>query len=304
MKDTMQNNEKKYSRKKYIIPVVILLCILAGYIYMVVTCSPMDSESAKASEAVILKAAALRLDKDPNNLTNEDFMKVTQLAIPQQLLFGNALFRPLVLKDLEISDIKILEKFTSLQSFFLRNIKYPKTAVPKWMTLLAKVGIVNINERFTIDLSPLKKLSHLEYLDFSHSPIKHIEPLGHLKKLRNLDLSYTYVSNLEPIKNRINLEELNVGDTKVCDLEPLRNLKNLEMLDLSNTKVRNIEHIKNLTNLQLLVLMNTDVSDIEPIKSLEKLRHLFISRCDNISDEQVRDLQKAQGINFGSESSF
>ena len=62
MKDTIEkasNTKKKPSRRKYIIAVGIILCILAGYIYLVVTWTPVDSESQKASDTKVSTAPLL-----------------------------------------------------------------------------------------------------------------------------------------------------------------------------------------------------------------------------------------------------
>ena len=49
--ETMQN--QKSFKRKYILAAVIALFVLAGYFYKVVTWSPVNSESKKASEAII-----------------------------------------------------------------------------------------------------------------------------------------------------------------------------------------------------------------------------------------------------------
>ena len=45
--------------------------------------------------------------KDPNELTDEDFAKITKF----------------LLKEKELSDIKLLDKFTNVQKLYLINIK-------------------------------------------------------------------------------------------------------------------------------------------------------------------------------------
>ena len=73
-----RNSQKKTSRKKCIIAAVsiILLCVIAGLTYRASTWTRVDSESKKASEAIIRQAAAKQISKDPNNLTDEDFAKI------------------------------------------------------------------------------------------------------------------------------------------------------------------------------------------------------------------------------------
>ncbi len=205
--ETQQNmKENKPSKQKYIIPAVIILCILAGLIYRAITWTPVDSESKKASEAIIRQAAAALLTTDPNNpinpntLTDADFAKITELEISG------------ILTKTELSDIKLLEKFINLQELTLFDIKFSEKDIPSWMKMLSKLGIFNLSERFNIDLSPLKNLSNLQ----------------------NLSLGYTQVSNLEPLRSLTNLQELNLYITQVSNLETIKGLKNLTYIGIDN----------------------------------------------------------------------
>jgi len=244
---------KKSYRKKYVIPVVIILCILAGYIYKVITWTPIDSESKKASEAIIRQAVTEQLNKDPNDqidpnsLTDVDFAQIKSIIIHNQAL----------------SDITLLEKCTNLEALTLNLIQYPENNIPVWMKILDKLNIMHPHERLFIDLKPIRKLKKLRKINLSNSSI-----YGH---------NLTPRGSVSPFKN----------------IEPLSSLMNLTDLDLSGTYVLSIEPIKNFRNLQELDISYTDIFDFEPLKELKNLQRLIITNCPDITDQQVEDLQKA-----------
>lgn len=302
------NIQKKPSQKRYIIAAgIILVCIIAGLAFRVATWSPETSESRKASENII-RRAAFRLPENVSKNPDDEFANVTSLILGESPYASG----PMVL---ELADIKLLEKFTNLKTLYIRHIIYPKKFIPKWMTSLAKLGIFNIEKHFALDLSPLEKLKNLQSLTINYTVFKNIETLAGLVNLKHLDLDGTAVSNLRTIRNLKNLEYLNISQTQVAnlepirelvnlqtlyaygtgisDLEPLKELKNLKSLYLGVPAIANLEPLRNLTQLENLDISNSLVSDLEPIKRLTKLRLLYLQKCKNITNEQVEDLKKA-----------
>ncbi len=276
MKNETEHNitDKKSSWRKYTVATVAsLLLILAALVFILLT---QQQKPDSASEAVIRAEVAAQLSKDPNELTDEDFTKFTEFKFDlfrppgrlTRIVTINGKRRSVIM---ELSDIKIFEKFTNLQSLHLNNIAYPDKNIPKWMKFAARFGLIDLADRFSIDLSPLKKLPSLHTLTFSQVPVKNIKPLSSLT----------------------NIEKLYLDSTDVCDLEPIKDLTKLQFLHIGHTEIADIEAIKGLTNLKILVITRTKISDLEPVKSLPNLQKLWLELCDNITDEQVEDLQKA-----------
>lgn len=289
--------QKKPSWLKYIIAAVILaLFITAALVFILFT---QEQSSDPASEKIIREIAAKQLNKEPNDLTDNDFAKITKFAIRSQ----------------ELTDIKLLEKFINLQNLTLNNIKFPSRQIPIWMNILVKIGIYDLNEKFLLDLRPLKNLSSLQELSISGSKVSNLEPIkgclnlqilyidrtlicdlkpiSEMTRLKELYLNETKVSNLELIKKLTNMEMLNIRLTQVSDLEPIKGLTKLNFLDLSETQVSDLEPINGLTKLSKLFLRKTQVSDLKPLRGLTNLSLLDLRNCNNIKDEQVEDLQKA-----------
>jgi internalin A len=298
------DSQKKPSRRKYIITTVVVLCILAGYIYKVVTWTPIDSEFKKQSEAIIRQAVAKQLTTDPNNpidpneLTDEDFASIRSFELDKK----------------KLSEITLLEKCTNLETLTLKSVEYPENYIPAWMEILLKLNIINSYESLCIDLKPIRKLNKLQYIDLCNlsyydvpprgvtqrggvSPFKNIEPLSSLTNLTYLDLSGSYVSNIEPIKNLRNLQHLDISyDTNVTDFEPLKGLINLATLDVSETLISNIEPLKGLNNLESLSLHNNQVSDLKPLKGLTNLLRLYLSTTQVSDLEPIRGLTRLQTL--------
>ncbi len=211
-------------QKKYrFATIILLLIILAGYIYAVFT---WESKSDPASERVIREAVAKTLNKDPNKLSIHDFSKITTFGLSEK----------------KLSDIELIKKFTNLEIFSLSAISLPQSDsprriknIPKWNKFLEKMGIIKAPERKYLDLSPLAKLSKLQEIRLFIVPANDITPLAKLSKLRVLILNATNISDIEPLRNLTNLQELSLYVDDKTDFELLKYLKNLRKLTLSGT---------------------------------------------------------------------
>ena len=223
-KDTEKLNDfqKKLTWRKYTLAAaIILLLITAALVFIWLT---QEQGLDQHGEMVIRRAAAEQLkfqehlDTEPNKLTDEDFAKIIELH----------------LLNIELTDLKLLEKFTNLKQLYLNNLRYPKNTIPKWMKILAKFGFIDLNKRFALDLSPLEKLNNLQSLTIISSPANNFKFLSSHKNLHSLNISRGTISNMEPIKNLSNLRELILSGSLVSDLEPLKGLINLQWVDLRN----------------------------------------------------------------------
>jgi Leucine-rich repeat (LRR) protein len=314
--EIVKESKKKPVQRKYIIIAGLFLLALITSLDFIYITQP-DPQLNYASEKVIRQIVASQLEKEPDDLTDEDFANITELRTliwPKAELKG-AGQAPIPVLDLELPNIKMLEKFTNLQKLSLSFIHYPESAIPKWIKIFAKYGIRDIKKRYALDLSPIEQLSNLQTLSIQSTTIKNIKPLSKLTNLKQLSFLQIEISNLEPIKNLTNLQELSIGlvpvsdlepikrlinlqtlqigSTQVSDLEPIKGLTRLQQLNINYTQVSNLEPIKGLINLERLQIADTPINNLEPLKSLKKLKSLYLPDCNNITDEQIEDLQKA-----------
>ena len=205
-----------------------MLLVAAALFYVSLTQEP---KTDVASEKLICEAAAKRLSKDPNDMTDEDYakIKILHFAEIKHDNIGNSSMIVRMQKD--IADISLLKKFTNLEKLNFSNIRR-RYNVPSYMKILAGFGIVNLENRYAIDLSPLSSLKSLQTIDLNGCPIKNLDPLSKLTNLKMLDISDTLISDMEPLKKLTNLEQLlmmgckNITDKQVEDLQKaLPNLK-------------------------------------------------------------------------------
>lgn len=133
------------------------------------------------------------------------------------------------------------------------------------------------------DISFLRNLTKLTYLDLNSNSIKEISVLSKLTKLEylNLDSAFAHyynaaaarkdftrgvtverenfthrIKDISPLRNLVNLQELHLYGNQVIDISPLKGLINLEVLDLGNNNVKDISALNGLTQLTSLNLSN------------------------------------------------
>jgi Leucine-rich repeat (LRR) protein len=230
---------KKYSHRKYIIAAaVILLFITSALVLFVFT---QTRKPDPVSEKIIREATAAQIGKDPNSLTDEDFAKITELSIGDRSQTIVAMYDEgdsFKYAYNKLVDIRLLNKFTNLQTLYLGSIDVPTDEIPKWIHLFSKLGIFDLEKRFSFDLSPLEKLSHLEKLQVGGNVVIDIQPLAKLGNLKNLQLINAAVSDITPLKSLTQLEKIYIifcPKLKYEDLEDLgKAIPNLEITSTIN----------------------------------------------------------------------
>lgn len=273
-KDTRKKSSGNlYLKSRYIITAIVVLFFAITALFF--SWFNQKPESDPVSEWILRQEVALQLNKNPEELTDEDYAKITEFE----------------LRGKGLCDIKLLSKLTNLQELSL-TIYYRESAIPKWMKVLSKLGIYDLKDKFYIDLSPVERLTDLKKLNLYASSVKNIQPLSGLKNLEELILDSTLVADIKPIKELKKLKVLNLCATKVTNIESIKGLVNMKELHLYDTKISDIEPIKDMTNLYILSLRKTPVSNLEPIKGLTNLQFLLIKECNNITKEQIEDVQK------------
>ncbi|MBN1972372.1 MAG: leucine-rich repeat domain-containing protein [Sedimentisphaerales bacterium] len=260
----MNYTQIKTSRSKCIIAAVIFLCVvIAVFIYRFLTWGSnvhLD-EPIPGEEVFIRQAVAKTLNKDWLELTEDDFVKITELEISNKTL----------------SHIKYIMKFPNLQKLYLENIKVPQPDLPTGKAFLVSCRIIKQPDWGVLDLSPLTNLQKLQILKIHNTDIESLKPLLSFKNLKEFSLGSEQLTRQIQIPN----------------LKYIKKLNKLEILRINNIKSFEIKLVKNLKNLQSLYVSYTKISNLDPIKGLTNLREFYIRDCNNISDQQVDELQKA-----------
>ena len=219
----------------------ILVAGIVGLLFITVLVFSLfeKPESDPASEVVIRREAAKLFNRDHGDMTQEDFAQIHSITLGEGLYASAA-------NQIELCDIKFLENFTGLEWLCLGKISYPVNKIPKSMILLDKIGIIDIREKYILDLSPLGNLNKLRTLNIVNMSVKNIEPLSSLTNLENLFIVNTNIRSIEPLRNSVNLQELIINGSDISDLRPLMGLKKLKILNIKSCKNINNEQVEDL----------------------------------------------------------
>lgn len=127
----------------------------------------------------------------------------------------------------------------------------------------------NKNNPYLIsDLSPLRTLSSLRWLELSYNSITDISILNNLTNLIGLGLDHNLIHDISSLKNLKSLKSLHLFNNKIKYLDPLKDLKELMWLGLSNNQIDEVSSLNNLTKLIGLYLGHNKIIDISPLNKI------------------------------------
>ena len=147
-----------------------------------------------------------------------------------------------------------------------------------------RIHKLSLSEFQVSDLSPISRLTSLQYLSLDGTQVSDLTPLADLASLQHLSLDGTQVPDLTPLADLTSLRFLWLDGTQVSDLTPLEHLTSLRFLWLDGTQVSDLAPLADLASLRLLWLDGTQVSDLTPLEHLTSLLDLSLNRT------QVSDL--------------
>ena len=147
-----------------------------------------------------------------------------------------------------------------------------------WLDLGSEsiAGQGRVNRNTVSDVTPLARLTELEWLILIDTAVADVSPLTTLTRLRELSLAGTAISDVTPLARLTELEWLSLTDTAVADVSPLTTLTRLEELWLTNTAVADMSPLTTLTRLRGLSLEGTAISDVTPLARLTELEWLSL----------------------------
>lgn len=172
-----------------------------------------------------------------------------------------------------------------------KPVTIDQDAYYKGLTQIMGLKKLDLSGDVTIsDLSPISKLSALQEVNLSGTPVSDLMPLRNLNNLQTLNISNTNVASLEPLHYCTHIRQLVLKGSNVADLSLLVNFPELEDLDISNTKVKSLDPVKDLVMIDDLRLANTMVADLAPVAALVRMEIL------NISSTPVKSLEPLKGM--------
>ena len=139
-----------------------------------------------------------------------------------------------------------------------------------------RVHKLNLSMLQVSDVSPISRLTSLQYLSLNGTQISDLAPLARLTSLQHLSFDITQISDLTPLARLTSLQHLSLDGTPVTDVTPLAGLTSLQHLSLNWTQISDLTPLAHLTSLEHLSLGGTHISDLTPLAHLTSLEHLSL----------------------------
>lgn len=255
-----------------ILTTVLILCLSIGNATAATT-KPNKSKpiSITFKDKNLEKAVRQKIKKPKGNIYTTDVIKIKELD----------------LINIGIKDITPLKCFTNLSKLELQNIEAPNPNDIKDISslkYLKKLTYLDLTCNDILSTSPLNGLTDLTnlYLGYTDT-VKNISFIKSMKKLKSLYLTGMDLTDISALKSCNNLEDLNLWSNNISDLTPLKGLTKLKKLELSNNEINNLSPLKDLKSLKYLGLMHNNIENILHLRNLNRLEHLYL-RGNKISD--------------------
>lgn len=152
-----------------------------------------------------------------------------------------------------------------------RNVDEVLCSVPNLRTL-------RISNCELTDLSFLKNVQKLTFLDAGRNFISDISYLKYVKHLQYCNLSYNNIRDISSIQFTPLLRYIKFSNNCISDISAVKYLPCLLNCNLEHNIVSSIENLKFCKNITNLDLDDNVIEDISSIKELEKLKILSIRK--------------------------
>lgn len=191
-----------------------------------------------------------------------------------------SLFRKLTNKvdSVSLSDIRQMSSITEID---LSNNQMIQNIEP--LTRLTNLQKLNISGTPINDLAPIRNLTELQEVDASRSAITDISVLKYANKMIRLNIANTLVADIAAVKRMPALQVLNASGTRISDFTPLIDLVALTTVDVSKTQVSSLTPLQNLAAIQVLDISSTPVADLAPIAGLKAVTELSIDSTNVVN---------------------
>ncbi len=187
---------------------------------------------------------------------------------------------------------------------------------------LRRLSVLNLEDNFVEDLSPLASLGLLSELNLNNNRITSLEAvnfdritrlplrslslrhnvdeaqnrlvdiglLGELRQLELLDLRDNHVEDISPLAGLGSLRELNLRENHVKNIQPVQFLTGLLYLNIHSNPIESgLSALGNLHNLQTLIMRNVFIGDNPQfLRNLSNLNRLNLR---NTSLSEARNLE-------------
>ena len=168
----------------------------------------------------------------------------------------------------KLEDISPLSNLTSLKKLSIWHADVLDISKLSTLINLEYLTIAHNHKPIT-DITFLQNLPNLKHLDlrgWNRPALKEVSPIKDLDNLEYLNLGGNLITDISPLSNLVNLVHLNLnGNGDLSNISPLENLSKLTKLYLYSNSIVDITPLSKLTNLQDIKLYSNQITDISPL---------------------------------------
>lgn len=181
---------------------------------------------------------------------------------------------------------------------------------------------IDINYSLVSDLDPIRGLSSLRSIRFSHADLSDVGDLTTLENLtymaldanslvavpklpsslQIISLNENQISDISELESLSSLESLSLNNNEVADISVLQALDSLRELQLNGNLVQQTTALSSLSELQRLGLEENHIDSVVGLGLLTKLHELRISRnyidFSKAEEREILDTLEIQGVTF------
>ena len=123
-------------------------------------------------------------------------------------------------------------------------------------------------------LNGIEHAINLEVLIITNNDISDISPIKDLNKLKYIDFAFNKISEIEPLRNLKNVSTLNLKNNYIKNIVPIENFQKIELLLLYNNPLNEDSYLVSLPK----IIKNNPKAKIWHNKSLHPEKALFFAR--------------------------
>jgi hypothetical protein len=168
------------------------------------------------------------------------------------------------------------------------------------LSRIGNLDSINIEDIAQIkDLEPLRKFQRLRIIKAKGSGIHDISLIKELSEMKYLDISYTNVTDLAPISQLTKLQILKTEGCKISGIDPLQKMKSLRRLYADETSINDINAYEYLQSNPTCLLIYKTVHLKRWWKNLsENWRTIFLSQLQDTTRESLHKLVEQETFQF------
>jgi len=159
----------------------------------------------------------------------------------------------------------------------LEGVQYLTLALRPGASTDDSIGL-SFNGGAITDVSPLRGLTPLQYLDLSGNTIIDISPLAGLTTLDHLYLGKNQITSITALQGMTKLQYVVLSENNIKDISPLNNHSALIYLEANDNQISSLPTFTGMTKLDTLDLSSNKLSSITQLAGLPALLSLGVGR--------------------------